>query len=142
MKTKIAVAAAMAALLMTGAAALAADKGPNPEAGAAKPAKPGRDQCFWANNVDGFAAVDEHTVNVRVGMHDVYQFEMMGHCPDLDWTHKIALVSRGAGSFICSGLDAELVVPSSTIGPQRCPVDKIHKLSPAEIAALPKKARP
>ena len=38
-------------------------------------------------------------------------------------------------------LDADLLVPSP-IGPQRCPVRDIRKLSPAEVAALPPKLRP
>jgi hypothetical protein len=34
------------------------------------------------------------------------------------------------------------VVTHSPIGPQRCPVRSMHKLTPEEIAALPKNARP
>jgi len=106
-----------------------------------KPAKPatGR-QCFWTRQADGFAAQDDHIVNVRVGVRDVYQFEMMGHCPDVDWNQRIALVSRGS-DYICAGIDAEIVT-HSPIGPMRCPVSHIRKLTPEEIAALPKKARP
>jgi hypothetical protein len=38
-------------------------------------------------------------------------------------------------------MDAEIISPS-TIGPQRCPVNKIRKLTPDEVKALPKHARP
>ena len=65
---------------------------------------------------------------------------MMGHCPDIDWNQRIALVSRGSDN-ICTGLDAEIVT-HSPIGPMRCPVSHIRKLTPEEIAALPRKARP
>jgi hypothetical protein len=58
----------------------------------------------------------------------------------VDWAQHIALISRGS-DYICSGIDAEIVTPSP-IGPQRCAVRNIHKLTPAEIAALPKRARP
>jgi hypothetical protein len=107
--------------------------------GQSKPPQPHRD-CFWAQNVNGFAAPDEHTVNIKVGVHDVYQMELFGTCPDVDWNNRIALVSRGS-SNICSGLDAEIVT-RSPIGPQRCPVRNIRKLTPAEVAALPKRGRP
>jgi hypothetical protein len=125
MKTAIGLAAVLLAL--TAGAAVAADKAPP------------RD-CFWTRNANGFAAQDDHTLNVRVNSRDVYQFEMMGHCPDMDWNNRIALVSRG-GSNICTGMDAE-VVTHSPIGPMRCPVHSVRKLTPAEVAALPRKARP
>ena len=132
MKTPLPLVAAVAALLaLTAAAAGAADK----------PAKaPARNECFWTNNVNGFAAPDEHTLNVRVGVSEVYQFKMLGPCPDMDWNQRVALVSH-TGSNICSGMDAEVVSPSP-IGPQRCAVRSMHKLTPEEIAALPPRAKP
>jgi hypothetical protein len=107
---------------------------------AAKSPQPQQHQCFWTRNVDGFAAPNDHTLNVRVGVRDVYQFEMLGSCPDIDWNQRIALISR-SGSSICSGMDAE-VVTHSPIGPQRCAVRSVHKLTPEEIAALPRRAKP
>src|SRR4051794_9512162 len=86
-------AAALIALAAT--AAGATDK----PAKAAVPAKSdvaaksdGGRQCFWTRQADGFAAQGDRIVNVRVGARDVYQFEMMGHCPDIDWNQRIALV--------------------------------------------------
>ena len=133
MRMKIALAAA-AALLAGGAASPLA---------LAKPAAPGKydaNQCFYTRNVTSFAAPDEKTLYVRVGVRDVYRFDMFGTCPDIDWNQRLALVSRGS-SWICDGMDAE-VVTHSPIGPQRCPVRTMHKLTPEEIAALPKNARP
>lgn len=103
-------------------------------------AKPAARKCFWANRVNNFASADDRTINVRVGVKDVYQFEMLGRCPDVDWSERIAIVSRGTNS-ICSGMDAEIIAPSP-IGPQRCAVRNVRKLTPAEITALPRRARP
>ncbi len=97
-------------------------------------------ECFWTRQANGFAAQDDHTVNVRVSVRDVYQFKLLGSCPDIDWNQSVALISRG-GSNICSGMDAEFVT-RSPIGPQRCRASAMHKLTPDEIAALPRKARP
>lgn len=97
-------------------------------------------KCFYADNVNGFTAVDDDTVNLRVGANDVYQLELLGPCPDVDWSLKIGIQSRGS-SWICSGLDATLITPSA-IGPQRCPVRTITALTPAQIAALPAGQRP
>jgi hypothetical protein len=58
----------------------------------------------------------------------------------VDWNQKIALVSRGS-DYICTGLDAEILSPTQ-IGPQHCPVKTIRKLTPAEVKALPKGAKP
>lgn len=102
-------------------------------------AKPAR-QCFWANRVTNFASTDNKTINVRVGVKDVYQFEMLGACPDVEWSTRIAIVSRGSNS-ICTGLDAEIIAPGP-LGPERCFVRNVRKLSPSEIAALPRRARP
>lgn len=135
MKLRPALCAVAISLIGAGATA----KTPLEDAGAAGAAKPAR-QCFWSSQVNNFASVDDRVVNVRVGVKDVYRLEMFGHCNDLSWNNRIAIVSRG-GSSICSGLDAEIISPS-TIGPQRCKVQKITKLTPAEIAALPKGARP
>jgi hypothetical protein len=127
---------AVAAILLLGGATMAAADTSDAKAAA----KPTRNQCFWTRNVTGFAAADEHTLNVRVNVRDVYQFEMFGRCPDIDWNQRLALVSR-SGSSICDGMDAE-VITHSPLGPQRCQVRSVKKLTPEEIAALPKRARP
>jgi hypothetical protein len=133
MKIALASAASAAAILMLAASAASAADSPG------KPAS--QNQCFWTRNVTSFAAPDDHTVYVRVNMRDVYKFDLMGPCPDVDWNQRIALVSRG-GSNICTGMDAEIVSHATGIGRQRCPVQHMQKLTPEEIAALPKHARP
>lgn len=110
---------------------------------ARSPVEPGQNaakQCFWASQISGFASADPYSVNVRVGARDVYQFEMFGRCDDVDWAREIAVRARGS-SHICSGLNAEIIAPTST-GPQRCPVRTVRKLTQDEVNALPKRGRP
>ena len=127
----------LAAAVALAFAATAAAAAPND-----KPADPAkRDQCFWTRMADGFAAPDEHTLYVRVGVRDVYQFEMFIPCQGMDWDQRIALISR-AGSTICTGMDAEVVTHETGIGRQRCPVRSVKKLTKEEIAALPRGSRP
>lgn len=133
MSYKTALIAAAIGLMAAGAAAPVVAKSPV-EPGAAKR------QCFWNRQVSSFASNDNRIVNLRVGVNDYYQMEMLGRCQDVDWANSIALVSRGS-SYICTGLDAEVVTPTA-IGPQRCAVKTIRKLSPEEVKALPKHARP
>ena len=96
--------------------------------------------CFWTRDVNSFQAVDDKTVNIKVGVRDIYQLTLFAPSPDIDWTESVALQSQGS-SWICSGLDATLIVPGP-IGPQRYPVTSIRKLSTDEVAALPPKQRP
>ena len=133
MQTKLALAAALAALLAAAPAAPSLARSP------VEPAAK-RQQCFFPNNVSGFRAVDDRNLYLRVGVRDVYQFEMFGPCQDINWNERIALVTRGGGT-ICSGMDADIVT-RTVIGPQRCPVRSVRKLTVEEVAALPKKARP
>jgi hypothetical protein len=123
------------------AAGLAVLSAAAPMAAAKSPVEPApRKQCFWTRQINSFASSDDRIVNVRVGVKDVYQFEMFGRCSEVDWAQKIAVRSRGS-SYICSGLDAEIIAPSS-LGPQRCPVKTVRKLTPEEVKALPKGSRP
>ena len=128
------IAAATLALIVISACAAG---NPSPPKGVA--AAEGR-KCFWASRVNNFEAVDETHVNIRVGVNDVYQMTMFGPCPDIDWAQRIALRSHG-GSVICTALDAEVITPS-TLGPRRCAIRDIRFLTPAEVSALPPKARP
>ena len=107
-----------------------------PQAMAAGPAK----ACFHSRSVTNFAAVNDQTVNLRVGVREVYRLELLGSCPDIDWQEALGLQSRGS-SWICDGLDVTLF-SKGPFGPQRCPVRSIHKLTPQEIEALPSRDRP
>ena len=98
--------------------------------------------CFYARDVSSWAPVDRSTVNIRVHASDVYQLKLLGDCPNVDWVDGIGLQRRG-GPWICSGLDAELLVAQPGGGiPLRCPVSTIRKLSKEEARALPPKQHP
>jgi hypothetical protein len=99
----------------------------------------GRD-CFRAADVDSWAPADYSTVNIKVNFKRYYQLKLAGDCRDIDWSQRIGIEHRGS-SWICSSLDATLIVPSP-IGPRRCPVIDVKRLSPEEVAALPRRAKP
>lgn len=127
---------AAAALLAFGATPATAADAPSKDAA-------GKNQCFWSRNVTSFAAPDDHTVYIKVNLRDVYRLDLMISCPDVDWNQSVALVSsHGAGGSICGPLDAEIVSHAQGLGRQRCPVKAMRKLTPQEVAALPKRARP
>jgi hypothetical protein len=126
--------------LILGAALAGAVSGLSLNAGA-QPKKASADQCFLSRDVNGFSAPDNHSVYVRVGVSDIYRLSLMGDCGDLTFRQSIGLEGAPGGAWICSPLDATVIYRSTGI-PERCPVSTIHKLTPEEIAALPKKDRP
>lgn len=106
-----------------------------PAAPPAAAASGGRD-CFSATNVSGFSALDDDTVDVQVGARRWYRLEIAGVCTNVNWARGVALVARSGGSFICQGFDAEIVAPDPGLGPQRCLVNSVRRLSDAEVQAL------
>ena len=106
-----------------------------PAAPPAAAASGGRD-CFSATNVSGFSALDDDTVDVQVGARRWYRLEIAGVCTNVNWARGVALVARSGGSFICQGFDAEIVAPDPGLGPQRCLVSSVRRLSDAEVQAL------
>ncbi len=130
-----------AATLGLSAAALAqTEPKPQPDKADSKAAAPVQKSCFFNRDIRGFAAPDDKTLYLRVRAKEVYRLDMKGRCPELDWEHKIAIDSRGS-SAICSAIDA-MVLVKNPIGVSRCPVETLTRLTPEEVAALPKKSRP
>jgi hypothetical protein len=134
-RTSIRLSLALALTLTAGAASV-------PTIIAAQPAKPAPAACFWARNIDNFNAPDDRTVNLRVGVHDVYQLKLFSSCIDVDWDQRIALRAHGS-DWICEGDNVDDEIDAhSAMGPQRCPVTSVRKLTPEQVAALPKRDRP
>lgn len=91
-------------------------------------------QCFTAAQVNSFHPIDRNTILVRIGASTYYQLDILGTCPDIDWSNRIGIRSTGGGSWVCRGQDAELIVPSPT-GFDRCPVLGVRLLTPDEAKA-------
>ena|SRR5947209_19473914 len=108
----------------------------------AGPAAAQGQDCFYHRDTDSFTAVDNQTLNLRVGMNRYYQLRLFSPCLDLDFSQAIGMRSRGS-SWICVGQanDVEIFTRSAA-GRQRCSVSEVRRLSPEELAAMPKKFRP
>jgi hypothetical protein len=121
----------LAAALVTGAMsgpATAADK---------KPAR----ACFRADDIRTWKFYNhQQHINLTTNRKDVFTAEVIGICPSADFAQTLGIRSR-LSSFICEGDDADLFVHDAS-GPQRCQMQKIHKLSADEVAALPKEQKP
>ena len=123
-------------LLSAGAAAVVAACAQQ-AAGAPAPASSSTArQCFSARNVSGFTAQGENTVDIQVGVRRYFRAELAGVCPNVNWARRVAVVTRSGSSFVCEGFDAEIVVPDPNLGPQRCQIRSIRRLTDAEARAL------
>jgi len=101
-----------------------------------------KNTCFARRNVESFNAPDDHTVYLRDGVRNIYRLDLMTSCLDLSFRQGIGLEDQPANAFICSPLEATVVYRAAGGIPQRCPVKAIHRLTPAEVAAVPKKDLP
>jgi hypothetical protein len=92
-------------------------------------------------NINGFNAPNDNTLYIRVGVNDYWRIDLMIPCQGLTWRHAIGLESIPGSPWICEPIQAQVVYRETGIQ-QRCPVSGLHKLTPAEAQALPKKYRP
>jgi len=99
-------------------------------------------KCFYGRNVNNFVAVNDETVNIRVGVRDVYRLKLFGPCVGVTFVQSIALGSNPS-AWICADqpAPADLFIATPS-GRQRCLVSAVVPLSPADVSALPKKQRP
>jgi hypothetical protein len=97
--------------------------------------------CFRADDVRSWKFLDhQQRINLSTNRRDVFTAEVIGICPSADFSLTLGIKSRTT-SFICEGDDAGLFV-SNLGGAERCHMQKIRKLLPDEVAALPKDAKP
>ena len=97
-------------------------------------AQPAR-QCFSANSVRGFETLPGGLILLRAGGNRTFALQTLGDCPDINWAHGVGIRTFGGGSWICSGLDAQLIV-TSPIGAQFCAVRDVRWISREEARAL------
>lgn len=114
--------------------------------------------CFFITQWQGWKAPNPKTLYLGVNLHDVYRVDLSAGSPELMWpaVHLISDV-RGSDS-ICSAIDLQLYVAEDNGGSGfrtngvgfangsgfRVPLiaRKLTKLTPEEIAAIPKEYRP
>lgn len=94
--------------------------------------------CFYANQWQGWRAIDARTMLIRVNMHEIWRVEFAQECPAMlspgvHWISKF----RG-GDLVCSPIDLDLAI-ADTIGfRQACIVTGLKKLTSDEITRIPR----
>lgn len=99
-------------------------------------------QCFSAHDWQGWKATDDHSMYIRVRMHDIYRIDFAGSCPTLSWPGAhLVTVFRGSDN-VCAPLDLDLKVSDGHGIASPCMVSRITPVPYAEAAALPRKLLP
>jgi hypothetical protein len=107
----------------------------------AQTSKPAR-QCFTRDQIGAVQPVGDKQLNVQVRQRDVYRIDLAIPCPGIRQPARIFDISPiSSGASICSGADIRLGVIVSG-GRNECVIDKITKLTPDEVKALPNRERP
>jgi hypothetical protein len=125
----------VAAVLAMAAAGACA---PGPSAAPMRTAAAPGQQCFDADDVNGFRPFGRKSVDLTVTGKGVYRAEVFGLCPDLDSAGGLGVQAR-SGRWVCDAADLEMVVPSPELGARRCPVRSLRQLAQAEIDAARKR---
>lgn len=107
----------------------------------AKP-KPASAPCFFITQWNGWKSPSPRVIYLGVNMHDVYKLDLAADSTQLGWP-DVHLVSdvRGSSS-ICSAIDLQLYVSDNHGFREPLFPSKLTKLTPEEVAAIPKKFRP
>jgi len=124
-----------------GLAALALAASALAAATAAAQPQPRHQECLFVRNINGFNAPNDHTIYVRSSVSDIWRIDLMTDCVGLSFKQGFRLRSAGGDPWICEPIQAEVSIRDIGM-PQRCPVSGLHKLTPDEIAALPRRDRP
>jgi hypothetical protein len=131
--TTSALISAAALLGLTGTALAAAP----PDKPAAAPAR----SCFFSRDWDSWRAPDDHTIYFRVRMREFYRVDLSAGSPMLtDPANHLVSVMRGTDT-VCSPLDLDLKVSDGRITVPLI-AKSITKLTPEQVAAIPKKFLP
>ena len=101
--------------------------------------------CFETRKMEGYAPAtvgQRDAINIRVSLDGVYQLEFSTICPGLKEATGVAIRTKNGSRLLCTGGEAELAVRGALAGPASCSVSGVRKLTEAEVAALPARARP
>ncbi len=108
----------------------------------AAPEAPTKTPCFFVTQWGGWKSPSPKVIYLGVNMHDVYRLDLAAESSHLQWPDARLVSEVRGSSSICTALDLQLSVSDS--GGFREPLfpAKLTKLTPDEVAAIPKKFRP
>ncbi|MFT4254714.1 MAG: DUF6491 family protein [Caulobacter sp.] len=113
-------------------------------AAAEEPAAPqkAQRQCFQLSDWQGWSAPDKNTLYMKVRNRDVYKVDLAWGSNQLTWPGNFLISTVRGIDTVCNPIDLDLKVSDSSGFAMPIRAKTITKLTPEEIAAIPKKDRP
>lgn len=98
--------------------------------------------CFYVTQWQGWKSPSPDVIYLGVNMHDVYRVDLSVGSPMLNAPnmHLVSIV-RGSDS-ICSAIDLDLKLSDDNGFTEPLIAKALTKLTPEQVAAIPKKFRP
>lgn len=102
----------------------------------------GERTCIDMHRQSSWKAADDKTLYISPSKTTVYAVEFAGGCPRMDSPFaKFTQQIRGS-RMVCAPIDLDVAVSEHPGFSAKCLATGIRKLSPTEIAALPKEVAP
>ena len=97
-------------------------------------------QCFRIHDIQNSVQVSETRLNILTNDHRYIRLDTTGRCFDPPFNDYYVLHERGS-DMVCAPVDVDISAgPPGFKTP--CIVSKLSQMTPAEVAALPKKEKP
>ena len=101
--------------------------------------KPEKHECFLRRDIQNHSVGDDHTLYFAVSGHGVYRAVMSNACMAGETSSDtLVMRDRTSSGRVCSKLDLEIRTSRGT----GCIVDHYELMTPAEVAALPRRMKP
>lgn len=100
--------------------------------------EPPKAVCFFTRDLRSQTVGGDHTIYFNVRGRDTYRVDVAGNClAAATSADRVVVSTRGVGGQVCDKMDLEISVHGS-----RCMVENIAKMTPAEVAAMPRHSDP
>jgi hypothetical protein len=128
--------------VMSGAPAMAAKPSQMPTPSPASGTGLSPDQCFQTRDIRNHTIGDRDTLLLSVQGKGAYRVTMKGSClAGATSSDPIVTRSPPGAQRICRPIDMDIAISRDSFA-SPCIVDSIVKMSPEEVAALPKRLKP
>jgi len=97
--------------------------------------------CFFARDWEGWHSPNEKTIYLRVGVRDIWRVDLAGGSNLLAWPDSHLVQNVWGMDSVCNPIDLDLKVANDHVV-EPLFVKAITKLTPEEVAAIPKKDLP
>jgi hypothetical protein len=99
--------------------------------------------CFRTGQIRNHTVVDNSTALINVDDRSVYRVVTSGNCfAGATTSDPLVMRSPPGSTMVCKPIDMDLGVKVGGGPTRRCIVGSITRLTPDEVAALPKKLKP